>query len=474
MKKIILLQLLLLCFSPEAPGEEGFPPPEWLEREWFGVYLLGQKAGYGFSELRAEPGGGHTLLSGVRYRADLPGGPQEMNLEQEFTFGPDGLLASFRRNLDSPLGGNKAAGQRVPEGFLVLSEGAGKLVPAPPISLRDALAERTLAREAAPEGTETAGLIFDLDLGGPVRTVSRVTAVRETYPGGVPSRFWEISTTMEKFGLILESVFSRDGRTVSTQVGGALRLQAESEESAKTFHEGWDYLNHTRVKPAGTPAALPGIGPLELLIEGIPPDFTIPSSPRQKVSPRPGGAVLTLRRQPRPAGSVPFPVQNPEMALWLEDTPFLQVSDPKIANLAREIGGNAPDSLAAAEALNDWVYRNLKKDFVLGLPDAFSVLRAGRGDCKGHSAALIALTRALGIPARFVCGLASGPDGFFYYHQWTEVWVGEWFPLDPAFGLSGASPGHIAFFRGALPDLLGIARILGSVRIAPAPAEDGP
>ncbi len=474
MNKLILFQLLLLCFSPGASGEEGFPPPEWLAREWFGVYLLGQKAGYGFCELRAEPGGGHTLLSGVRYRADLPGGLQEMKLDQEFTFGSDGLLASFRRNLESPLGKNEATGKRVPEGFQVLNGGTGKLVPSPPISLRDALTERLLAWEAAPEGTETEGLIFDLDLGGPVRTLSRVTAVRETCPGGIPARFWEISTGLEKFGLTLESVFSRDGRTVSTQLAGALRLQAESEESAKTFREGWDYLSHTRVKPAELLADPLEIGRRRLLIEGLPPDFSIPSSPGQEVIPRPGGAILTLRRQTRPAGSVPFPVGDPGMAPWLEGTSFLQISDPEIANLARKIGGNAPDSLAAAEALNDWVYRNLKKDFVLGLPDALSVLRAGRGDCKGHSTALIALARSLGIPARFVCGLAAGPDGFFYYHQWAEIWVGEWFPFDPAFGQAGAGPGHIAFFQGDLPDLLGIARILGSVRIAPAPAEDKP
>jgi len=55
---------------------------------------------------------------------------------------------------------------------------------------------------------------------------------------------------------------------------------------------------------------------------------------------------------------------------------------------------------------------------------------------------MAALARSLGIPAKAVVGLAAVDDGF-YYHMWTEVWVGEWIPLDPTFNETRLNALHI-------------------------------
>jgi transglutaminase-like putative cysteine protease len=97
------------------------------------------------------------------------------------------------------------------------------------------------------------------------------------------------------------------------------------------------------------------------------------------------------------------------------------------------------------------------------------VLAAGRGDCTEHTVLLVALARALGIPARPVHGLVyaryeDGQDAL-YWHAWAEVRsAGEWIAIDPTFGQPVADATHVALGVGTQVDtvgLLGALKVLG-------------
>lgn len=88
---------------------------------------------------------------------------------------------------------------------------------------------------------------------------------------------------------------------------------------------------------------------------------------------------------------------------------------------------------ALVQSMNDWVATNFTYDIFTSNPatsatDSFSSLR---GVCRDYAHVLIALSRAMGIPARFVSAYAPDvtPQDF---HAVVEVFLeGEWHLVDP-------------------------------------------
>ena len=68
----------------------------------------------------------------------------------------------------------------------------------------------------------------------------------------------------------------------------------------------------------------------------------------------------------------------------------------------------------------------------------------GSGDCTEHAVLVAALCRASGVPARSASGLMwIGKEAG--YHQWTEVWVGKWLPVDATLDAVGTPPAYLHF-----------------------------
>ncbi len=93
---------------------------------------------------------------------------------------------------------------------------------------------------------------------------------------------------------------------------------------------------------------------------------------------------------------------------------------------------------ALVQSMSDWVASNFTYDIFASNPgttatDSFAALR---GVCRDYAHVLIAVTRAVGIPARFVSAYAPGvtPQDF---HAVVEVFLdGEWHLVDPT-GMAG-------------------------------------
>ena len=162
--------------------------------------------------------------------------------------------------------------------------------------------------------------------------------------------------------------------------------------------------------------------------------------------------------------AVTIPVEDEAYRSFLTPTPFVQSDDPRIKELARDIVGREKDGLKTARLLMDWVFQNLAKRPTVSLPSALEVLDLRAGDCNEHAVLMTALSRAVGLPARVVVGVVFSRDGF-YYHAWTEVWVGCWTSLDPVMSQFPADVTHLKFVEGGLEEQVRMAQVIGKLSL---------
>ncbi len=142
--------------------------------------------------------------------------------------------------------------------------------------------------------------------------------------------------------------------------------------------------------------------------------------------------------------------------------------------LARKAVGQATDPWAKAQAINKWVYANMKnKNFETGFAPADEVARTLAGDCTEHGVLTAAMCRAEGIPARVVVGLvyAATLDGFGF-HMWDEVFVNNrWVAIDSAFDETEVDAVHIKLSETSLDGVspfetfLSVAKVSNKLKI---------
>ncbi|NJD09361.1 MAG: transglutaminase domain-containing protein, partial [Gemmatimonadetes bacterium] len=178
-----------------------------------------------------------------------------------------------------------------------------------------------------------------------------------------------------------------------------------------------------------------------------------------------GDTLVVTREVPSPAGyRLPY-AGGGAPALELASEPLIQSGDTRIIAAARAAAGGTTDPLVAAERLNAWVYRTLKKDIALTVPSALQVLEARAGDCNEHTVLYVALARALGLPARTAVGLVH-VRGRFYYHAWPEVWLNStWVAVDPTLGQFPADASHLRFLNGGLARQVELIRLIGRLQL---------
>ncbi len=147
----------------------------------------------------------------------------------------------------------------------------------------------------------------------------------------------------------------------------------------------------------------------------------------------------------------------------------VESQNPQIRSLSEEL---AQDHLTACEqvrAFYDFVGNELVYSYNGGNWGAQAALGKMGADCTEYSSLMIALSRAAGIPARYLEGLNFTPQGnealARQEHSWLEVFfpgIG-WTPMDPTLGRSSITkeeyfaklpPDHIIVTRGRNPSTL--------------------
>ncbi|MBU0681054.1 MAG: transglutaminase domain-containing protein [Proteobacteria bacterium] len=149
----------------------------------------------------------------------------------------------------------------------------------------------------------------------------------------------------------------------------------------------------------------------------------------------------------------------------LAATTYVQSEAPAITSLAAEIIGSHQEPLAKILALTAWVYDNLDKRPVIGLPDALTTLASRQGDCNEHAVLFAALARAVHLPTRIAAGVMLH-EGRFYYHAWNEVCTPQgWLSVDSSRNQLPADLSHIRFVIGETSEQLRIGSLLGNLEI---------
>lgn len=142
-------------------------------------------------------------------------------------------------------------------------------------------------------------------------------------------------------------------------------------------------------------------------------------------------------------------------------------SDQLLEVARREFGTMQP-GYARVEAIRRWVQQ--RTSFQVGSShvgtSALDTYSCGAGVCRDFSHLMIAMCRALNIPARFATGIDYGADpslGPTDFHCYVEAYLGDrWYIFDP----SGISPrmGLIRIGTGRDASDVSFATIFGSVQ----------
>lgn len=199
-------------------------------------------------------------------------------------------------------------------------------------------------------------------------------------------------------------------------------------------------------------------------------------SSSQTVEQTPDGILVTVKRiEPDKNIQFPYKGNDPQVLEALEATDYLQCKDETIAEMAKRAIGSTEDAGEAAYQIEAFVDGYItQKDLSVGYASAAEVAQSRQGDCSEHAVLTAAMCRAVGIPARIVCGVVYA-DSFlskqsiFGGHMWVEVYLnGLWVGLDSTRSeQQGCGPEYIAlaFGSGEPTDFFGLVNTLGCFEI---------
>lgn len=123
----------------------------------------------------------------------------------------------------------------------------------------------------------------------------------------------------------------------------------------------------------------------------------------------------------------------------------IEADHPKLVEIAQRLAGEGSKPVIVARRALAFVYSKLEKRPLLSMPSAIAALETMAGDCTEHAFLLTALLRACNIPARVVAGLTMH-EGRFFYHAWTEAYLGGWVSMDPTLNQMPCDATHIKLF----------------------------
>lgn len=271
----------------------------------------------------------------------------------------------------------------------------------------------------------------------------------------------------------------------------SIRLRYEVELTYRVLASGADFIFN--VQAARTPQQMVVEERLHVSQQLPLQEYADPATAGRFLRLRAHAGELALRYQ----GTVDVQHRTDDPAMiaetWVRDLPGAVLpylypsryceSDVLNGLAMREFGG-LWQGYGRAQAICDWVQRHVS--FVAGsssgTTSAVQTLRHRQGVCRDFAHLMIALCRAVNIPARFTTGLDFGADpalGPPDFHAYVEAFLGgRWYMFDPS---GTAIPmGFVRLTSGRDAADSAYASIFGSVQpllqrlhIAAVPGSDG-
>lgn len=122
----------------------------------------------------------------------------------------------------------------------------------------------------------------------------------------------------------------------------------------------------------------------------------------------------------------------PELQQYLQPTANCQVNDSRIKSLTSSLTSGISSTYDKGVKIFNWVRDNLSYSFYYNTKyGAVDTYLNRQGNCVDHSHLLIALSRAAGIPARYMHGKCTFTSGNVYGHVWAQLYInGRWYDAD--------------------------------------------
>jgi len=118
------------------------------------------------------------------------------------------------------------------------------------------------------------------------------------------------------------------------------------------------------------------------------------------------------------------PYTNESLEMYLRATKNCQVDDDLIKSLAINITKNSRTNLQKANAIFNWVKNQINYVFYYNTKYGAKTTLSNRlGNCVDQTHLFIALSRASGIPARYVNGKCTFISGSTIGHVWAQILV---------------------------------------------------
>lgn len=432
------------------------------EESFSGIYFKDDRIGYVKHRLSQNESGGYRLRQDAYMVLNILDQNHPIRLSVDALLGKDMLLKSFNFELSSPFYTMSAEGEV--DGSTVnfiLSTGKEKIKDSIRLSKPPFLStnsRRYLLEQNLAPGDKIKVPYFDpLSLSGK-DTVVVYKGYKKILIKGRIQRLHHFTETFS--GMRINSWLDNNGKVIKEESPAGFVFLAEPEFKATDIKTtGQEILSSVSVKATGK----------------VPTDFSTTTKLRYRLS-FPSEAEITLSegrqvltedhlvltREKIPVEPT-YACNGPEEEL--ASTPYIQSGNVKISKQTSSIINNQMPAMQKVRVLADWVFKNLEKRPVLGIPDALTTLATKRGDCNEHAALFAALARNADIPTKIAAGVTFH-EGAFYYHAWNEVCINDrWLTLDTTKNQIPADVTHIKFVEGETSEQIKIGALLGRLQI---------
>ena len=428
-----------------------------------GIYFQNDRIGYVKNRLSPKKDGGYALAQKAYLRLNILEQDLPVEMDVEADLNAQMRLEEFTFTLASPFYKMEARGEVEDRTVkFTLSTGKEEIHDEIRLERRPFLSTNRrayLLKRDLQEGDRFKVPYFD-----PVTLTGKDTVLE--YKGLekilIKGRIYRLHHFEESFsGIRINSWINDEGKVMKEESPAGFVFISEPEFRATNIAvKGKEILSSVSVPVTGTMPDLEGIDSITYRLD-FPEDvsFEALDMDRQDFA----GRLLTITAEqlpPSSAGACRGPAEQ------LASTPYVQAKNGRITELGASLASQGNTDLEKVKILTGWVFENLEKRPVLGIPDALTTLEIKKGDCNEHAALFAALSRSIGVPTRIVAGVTFH-QGAFFYHAWNEVCLdGDWISLDTTKNQMPADISHIKFVEGETREMVKIGALLGKLKIA--------
>lgn len=427
--------------------------------DWYGIYMENNKIGYVSIVLEKDGKNRWTMATDMTMTFKMQNTTSTMKISETRVYmGKNAELVSNSFLTTNPAGDIIVEGKTEADTYKITIDIAGQKTSQSFSRPLETLDEVLKVKMLAASGTMNPGNKFKantFEAEPPfIKRIQHLFIVKQHdlfIFGGVPTDAYIVRDSLPAFGIAGDITVDHNGHIIKEELTAVgLVMKAEPEMLAKKIDSSYDILSNNLIPVENGPENPRTIKQASYIITGYDASL-IPESERLKVKTFKTDSVeVTVSRSTSDIYTQKIPVSGNEFADFLQPEPLIQSDNPEIIKLANEIIRDETNAFKAAQLINNWVYGNIKKEFSPDISNALLTLHSKKGDCGEHAALAVALLRATGIPSQIAGGIAYWPEGGgFAFHAWTEVYVGQWIQMDPAWGETFADATHIMLARGS-------------------------